>query len=374
MKARRFIVLMALILLAILPLAGGLLRGLPDDFFAFPPLVEHSPVHAPFSPVVLSVFAALCVLAVLFFLFPFRFGFARQAAEPVPVRGRFPVWGRLGLILTILSWICAWGQFDLLGAARLHTFVPLWIGFILTMDGLVFRRTGQSLFSKRRAAFFALFPASALSWWYFELLNRFVQNWWYPDRIDFGPAHYLIYSSLCFSTVLPAIFETFEWLKSFPSMRVRYARGPRIRLAPLPVAAVSAVLLVLIPLFPDPLFFATWIAPLGLLGAALALARVKSPFSPIREGDWTAAINLGLAALICGFFWELWNFYSTPCWEYSVPYVTRAHIFAMPAVGYAGYLPFGPVCACFWLAWTTLLPDRLRIRLKSPLTSAPDAP
>lgn len=370
----KLIILSTLILLAVLPLAGGLLKGLPEDFFSFPPLVEHSPVHAPFSPPVFSMFAALCVLTALFFLFPFYFGFARQTASPPSAGGRFPVWGRLGLALMLFSWICAWGQFDFLGRARLHTFFPLWVGFIFTMDGLVFRRTGRSLFSGRRAAFFTLFPVSAVSWWYFELLNRIVQNWWYPDRTDFGPAHYLIYSSLCFSTVLPAIFEIREWLMSFPPMRVRYARGPSIRLAPLPLALASAVLLALIPLFPDPLFFVVWIAPLGLLGSALALARVKSPFSAMTEGDWTVAVNLGLAALICGFFWELWNFYSTPCWEYSVPYVTRAHLFAMPVVGYAGYLPFGPVCACFWLAWTALLPGKIRIRRAGPPSLAPGAP
>ena len=67
---------------------------------------------------------------------------------------------------------------------------------------------------------------------------------------------------------------------------------------------------------------------------------------------------LALAALICGFFWELWNLPELPHWEYAVPYLDRFHLFAMPAVGYTGYLPFGPVCACFWLAWTALLPQR----------------
>lgn len=66
-------------------------------------------------------------------------------------------------------------------------------------------------------------------------------------------------------------------------------------------------------------------------------------------------MSLALAALLCGFFWELWNAFSSPRWAYAVPYVNRFHLFAMPAVGYAGYLPFGPVCACFWLAWTGLI-------------------
>ena len=85
---------------------------------------------------------------------------------------------------------------------------------------------------------------------------------------------------------------------------------------------------------------------------------MESPFDSVRAGDWTPVLSLALAALVCGFFWELWNAFSSPRWAYAVPYVDRFRLFALPAVGYAGYLPFGPVCACFWLAWTTLLPEK----------------
>ena len=234
------------------------------------------------------------------------------------------------------------------------------------MDGWVFRRSGASLFARRRATFFLLFPVSALSWWYFEFLNRFARNWWYPDRLDFGPIHYLIYSSLCFSTVIPAIFEIQALLLTVPALRVRWSNGPRLHI---PRAAgisfaLGAVSLPLIPLFPDPLFFAVWVAPLALLAGALGLARVETPFDPIRIGNWTPVVSLALAALLCGFFWELWNAGSSPRWAYAVPYVDRFHLFAMPAVGYAGYLPFGPICACCWLAGTALLPEKGRAALR----------
>jgi hypothetical protein len=51
------------------------------------------------------------------------------------------------------------------------------------------------------------------------------------------------------------------------------------------------------------------------------------------------------AALVCGFFWEMWNVGSLVGWTYTVPYVQRFEIFAMPILGYAGYLPFGLECA-----------------------------
>jgi hypothetical protein len=40
----------------------------------------------------------------------------------------------------------------------------------------------------------------------------------------------------------------------------------------------------------------------------------------------------------------MWNVKSLAHWEYSVPFVQRFHIFAMPVLGYAGYLPFGLEC------------------------------
>ena len=49
----------------------------------------------------------------------------------------------------------------------------------------------------------------------------------------------------------------------------------------------------------------------------------------------------------------MWNFASLARWEYAVPWVQRFHLFEMPALGYAGYLPFGLECvavaALFWI-------------------------
>ena len=69
-------------------------------------------------------------------------------------------------------------------------------------------------------------------------------------------------------------------------------------------------------------------------------------FGGIENGDWRYLFTWALAALFCGFFWEMWNFYSHAKWVYSVPYFQAFHIFEMPLLGYTGYLPFGLECAC----------------------------
>jgi hypothetical protein len=47
------------------------------------------------------------------------------------------------------------------------------------------------------------------------------------------------------------------------------------------------------------------------------------------------------ATLVCGFFWEFWNFWSMPRWTYHIAYADWFRIFEMPVLGYGGYLPFG---------------------------------
>ena len=89
----------------------------------------------------------------------------------------FPLHGRIGLALLAVSWVLAWSRLDLPGPAEQHTFFPLWLGFILFLDGLVVRRSGTSLATTARRDFLWMFPVSAVSWWYFEFLNRSIRNW-----------------------------------------------------------------------------------------------------------------------------------------------------------------------------------------------------
>ena len=51
--------------------------------------------------------------------------------------------------------------------------------------------------------------------------------------------------------------------------------------------------------------------------------------------------SLCAGALVCGLFWEMWNFWTYPKWQYSISFVDFARVFEMPLLGYGGYLPFG---------------------------------
>src|SRR2546425_266608 len=69
-----------------------------------------------------------------------------------------PPQGWFGLALTAISWPLNW---TMPGNRTAYLFFPLWLGYILVVDALVFYRTGSSLWSRSRRDFVLLFVASA---------------------------------------------------------------------------------------------------------------------------------------------------------------------------------------------------------------------
>jgi len=84
------------------------------------------------------------------------------------------------------------------------------------------------------------------------------------------------------------------------------------------------------------------IAPLLLIGLPPGVGHML-------RGDRGPVMILAAAALVCGPFWEFWNFRAMPKWIYPVPWLDRLKLFEMPLVGYLGYLPSGPACWALWL-------------------------
>ncbi|RJQ65983.1 MAG: hypothetical protein C4519_26570 [Desulfobacteraceae bacterium] len=331
-----------------LPLAGILLSGREVDFYLqFPPLT-HYVRHAPFSWPIFMIYAAMDLLAVLWPAYLLSSAHRREERR-VHRTGRLPVWGWLGLVIMLAGWLSAWTRMAWLAPLQQHTFVLPWFGYILLVNALCVRRTGQSLLTDAPARFWVLFPVSALFWWFFEYLNRFVQNWYYVGMQDFGPPAYAAFATLAFATVLPAVLSTHRLLLGFsifnPGLReispVRLAR-PRAAAAVTLLAAAGGLLF--LGVYPDWLFAFLWISPLLIITALQALGGRATIFKPLQRGDWGPIVTGALAALICGFFWEMWNFGSLAQWRYALPYVDRYRIFAMPLLGYGGYLPFGLEC------------------------------
>jgi len=249
---------------------------------------------------------------------------------------RFPTQGWIGLLLIAVCWPLNW----LLSGLRTQIlFFPLWLGYIFTVDGLVFLRKGTSLFTRSHARFVGLFSVSAPAWWLFEVLNERVQNWHYLGREQFTDLQFFVTSTLSFSTVIPAVFGTAELLSTF----LRRARGPVIRPTRRTLIAfcvTGLAMLALLLIWPRYFFPFMWLSVYFILEPINAALGFPSLAHWTKDGDWSPIIALWLGALTCGFFWEMWNFFSFPKWIYAVPFVDFIHIFEMPLLGYGGYLPF----------------------------------
>ncbi len=257
----------------------------------------------------------------------------------IPLRW-ISVYGWIGLGLIAVCWPLNW----LLPGPRTHfLFFPLWLGFILCVDKLVAIRSQTSLLRRSPAGFWLLFLASIPSWWLFELLNRRLQNWEYIGGDRFTDLEYFLWASVSFSTVVPAVFETAELLGTFYPSTDFTPRAPIIfgsrRLAAL--AFIGCCMLALLLLWPRIFYPLTWISLIFIFEPICKALHRPCLLDHLERRNWRPLAQLALGALVCGFFWELWNSHSYPKWIYHTPGAEFAYLFEMPALGYLGYLPFG---------------------------------
>jgi hypothetical protein len=339
----------AVLLILFLPLAGITLTGKdPRPFLQIPPAAGYT-IHAQFSwPVFIILTAGILLIIIHPLMHIIR---NRNWSEYVyKWNEHLPWWGWCGIVLCVLTWFIAWTRFPLFAVVQRWTFTPLWISYIIIINSFCYMRTGSSLLSHHTSYLLKLFPLSAAFWWIFEYLNRFTSNWYYSGTGELSTIRYIAEASLAFSTVLPAVMSTASFLHSFPGFYAGMDSYIKInlyhrKLLWFIVFLLSGTGLAFTGIFPEILFPLLWIAPLLIVVSLSAMKGKDTVFSGIGSGDWRNVVVYAAAALMCGFFWEMWNINSMAKWIYSIPYVQGFKIFEMPLPGYAGYFPFGLECA-----------------------------
>ena len=270
----------------------------------------------------------------------------RLPVRRIPLRGKpvkrylLPYRGLLGLILICVAWPFSWAES---GTGLQYTFFPLWLGFILAVDGLVLRRTGTSLIVRSPKIIAMMFILAVPYWWMFEAINQVIQNWVYIGSNPETSLFSLIQTSLAFSVVIPAVFEVSELVGSFNFIN-RFARMPALVLNRQQVAIIGilgVLSLAALLTWPKYLFPITWLSLCFIFDPINYLTGRPSITANVRHGDWRLVVAFALGALICGFFWEMWNYQATISWQYNIGFFDFARIFHMPLLGYGGYLPFG---------------------------------
>lgn len=260
---------------------------------------------------------------------------------------KYPVWGWAGMVLVAVFWPMNW---FLPGTRSMYAFFPLWLGYILIVDGMVFLRSNTSQINRNVRGFVFLFCTSAPFWWLFEILNRRVQNWHYLGVENLNNIEYFLMATINFSVVIPAVFEsselasTFKWVKPI-FINIRIQKSGRTAILSL---LTGIIMLTVLLIWPKYFFPFMWLSIYFIVEPVNFWLGTSGLYNFLEKKDWRPVLCLFVGVLVTGFFWECWNYYSYPKWIYTVPYVNFAKIFEMPAPGYLGYLPFSlELCALF---------------------------
>jgi len=353
-------------------------KGIPDNYFTYPPLAEIGTKSEP-SMVFNVCVSILFILVLILLLYPkaycYIFGkyfcFERFPGPDRDVpRVKLPFWFWIGLLVTSGTTVLLWGKFSEPRWLVQWALLPLWWGFVLVIDGLVYKRSGgRSLVNNEPTQLILMAVTSISGWFLFDYFNFFINlNWYYPAADSMKHDSFLLYAFFGSASFIPMAFEWYYLFRTFRFFKGLYRRGPVVkfpRWLRLSLIIVSFVLLCFTPYYPDHLFWVVWLVPVIILSIVIDYLRIWTPFDSIKTaGNWTALLVIAPAFLVQGLILECWNYfsayhlpdgsiqtYNTAYWRYTIPWITKVKIFEMPILGYLGYVPFSVFC---WIWWITI--------------------
>ncbi len=246
----------------------------------------------------------------------------------------------LGVMTVVLTF---WGTVHYVFPFYAHTYLFAWYGLILFLDGLLYWRWNDGLILKRPREFAVLLFWSAILWFFIEVWNLRLQDWYYVGVPPEGLwSHVEAY--LDFATVLPGMFLVYRLLchlKIPGRVKTEFVLKGWVHKASL---MVGSFMLILPLVFPDYFFPLVWGAFALFLEPICARFNARSLLMDGKKGEWTTFVRLLLAGIICGGYWELCNFWSLEKWIYTVPFFSEGKFFEMPYLGFLGFPPFCVEC------------------------------
>jgi hypothetical protein len=274
---------------------------------------------------------------------------------------RFPIHGYAGLAIMLLAEVLLFAGNQLVG----HWFTPIvWTGYVLFIDGLVFKLRGWSLLMNGRLEFLLVAIFSIAVWWLCEFYNapRFwksdLELWWHYHNLEPNPYLRRAGYDWAFATIFPAMFETAD-LFVVTFLKGQTGRRPiklsRTMLFTFIVVGVAATVVPII--YPSEWFAPViWLGFIFLVDPVNALRGWPSISNDLSRGDWRRLLSLLASGLVCGLLWEFWNYWALAKWTYTVPYFGNIKLFEMPVLGFFGFPPFAVECWVIYIFLRSLLP------------------
>jgi hypothetical protein len=224
-------------------------------------------------------------------------------------------------------------------------YISAWYPTLLVLDAAVAARTGRYfVFSRPRFAL-SLLAWSAVLWFFFELVNFRVANWYYvflpPERLMRW-----LGTTVSFATVLPAIFLAQRWLAARGAYKGLRWPGFGVSRRVLRGVFLTGIAFAVLSLAWPRIFF-------PMIWGALTL--VLEPWNYVRDPDRSLLADLSngrparllrflTGGLAIGFIWELYNIEARSKWIYTVPGFESFKLFEMPLAGFLGFPIFALDC------------------------------
>jgi predicted flap endonuclease-1-like 5' DNA nuclease len=224
-------------------------------------------------------------------------------------------------------------------------YIMAWYTTIILLDAAQAARSGRYYLLTRPRFALSLLCWSAVLWFFFELVNFRVSNWYYVFLPPERPIRW-IGTTISFATVLPAIFVAERWLAGRGTFdRLRWPTFPVSERTLRSVFLVGLAFAALSLAWPRIFFPMIW----GAL--TLLLEPFNYRHDPGRSllGDLSVGrpgrvLRYLSAGLAIGFIWEMYNIRSRSKWIYTVPGFESFKLFEMPLAGFLGFPVFALDC------------------------------
>lgn len=224
-------------------------------------------------------------------------------------------------------------------------YVCAWYPTIVVLDVLQASISGRYYLLTRPRFAVSLLGWSAVLWFFFELVNIRVANWYYvflpPER-----AARWLGTTISFMTVFPAVFLAERLLASrqaFAGVRWRtFHIGSRLLI----VVFLAGVVFAALSLCWPNIFFPMIWGALTLLIEPLNYRRdpARSLLADLSQGRPGRLLRFLAGGLAVGLLWELYNIESRSKWIYTVPGFESFKLFEMPLLGFLGFPVFALDC------------------------------
>lgn len=221
-------------------------------------------------------------------------------------------------------------------------YVLSWWSYIFFIDAILSLKQSRFLITDRSLPYLAL--VSCAFWCIFELVNLRLKNWFYINVPSEGYLRYVGYL-IAFGTVIPAVYVTKEAVhRLVGAVAIKSVRLPQ-RLSPLFLSGF--VMLMLVLFFPSFFFALTWVFLIPVMDVINYGQGYTSFIGELKQGKAGGLISTLLAGMICGFLWEVWNYWAISKWVYTVPLFEDVKVFEMPVLGYLGFAFFAVEAVAF---------------------------